>query len=1116
MIEPAKIIVLCFSVFFFFSCKEKTEQTIVKVASDAPLFSKLDPSITGIDFKNTSIETPDRHLGFYDYFYNGSGVAIGDLNNDGLEDIFFAGNDAPNKLYVNQGDFKFKDMSKKAGVISNKWSTGVTMVDINEDGLLDIYVCNSGPYLQDVVLENQLFINNGDFTFTESAKEYGIADSAYSSQSVFFDMDGDGDLDLFVMNHSLFNYGETVQEWEQAMSNHSPEVFKKSCSTLYRNEGNGRFTDITKEAGIFRPGFGLGVAISDFNEDGNLDIYVANDYYIPDFLFFNQGDGTFVENIKSKFSHTSFYSMGCDAADINNDGLVDLMIADMTPSDHYRNKTLMESMNVELFALLTEKRGSVPQFMFNSLNLNRGKGNFSEIAHMSGVAQTDWSWAALLFDLDNDMRKDLLITNGFKRDTKDQDWGRSVKERMAKDGKDFAIYYEELLKANSVPISNYVFQNKGNLSFQNKTKDWGLEEPSFSNGAAYGDLDNDGDMDLVVNNLESLAFVYRNNTSEKGKNHFIQFELTDGITNNQVLNSRIKLYAGGEIQLVEYSFVRGYLSGMQPLAHFGLGETTSVEKAEIIWPDGRITIINNPEIDTKHRVNKSINSGRLVSKEATQGLFFDISSRAKGLTYQHKENPFNDFYTEILLPHMQSTLGPCVAVGDVNGDGLDDFYVGGAKGQAGELYVQSITEGFTLSLQNVFQQDSGYEDLGSVWIDIDSDRDLDLYVTSGGGGDVAEGSDMLQDRLYINQGDGTLRKSNGILPKITSSTSAVEPFDWDGDGDMDLFVGGRTTPGKYPLPPRSYLLENDNGQLKDVTKKLAPDLQELGMITSACWSDINQDGRKDLMVVGEWMGIKAFINKAEGFQDVSESYGLSDTTGWWYSIKSADFDKDGDDDFIVGNLGLNNKFQPRPGKPLHIYSNDFDNNGTLDIVLSKMYKGNLTPVRGKECSTEQMPFLKEKFPMYSGFASSTLEDIYGVENLENALHYEVNSFASIYMENQGNGNFTIKELPIEAQISPIMDMVIWDFNKDGNLDVVIGGNMYNTEVETPAYDAGKGLYLHGLGDGTFLTMPQVADSGIFMPLNTKDLAFIKIGGDQRPGIITANNNSKLQLFAWTR
>lgn len=1106
--------------FFFLSilvgCDNQSIEVTSNVADTAPLLTLLKATDTGIDFINTSKETPGRHFGHYEYFYNGSGVAIGDINNDGLQDLFFTGNDTSNRLYINQGDFSFKDITRTAKLTSTNWSTGVTMVDINLDGFLDIYVCNSGPDGKDSLLANQLYINNGDETFTESAAKYGIADTSYSSQAVFFDMDTDGDLDLLVVNHSDIKYGKGMVGWEQSLSQQTPAVYKKSCNTLYRNEGNNTFTDITKEAGLFRPGFGLGVSVSDFDENGFLDIYITNDYFIPDFLFYNLGNGTFREVIKARASHASFYGMGCDAADFNNDGLVDLSVVDMTPADHFRNKTLMESMDVERFRYLVDNRKMISQYMYNTLNLNRGKGVFSEIAQLSGVAQTDWSWSTLFVDLDNDMNKDLFITNGYKRDVKDNDWRRGYLARKDKDGIDSEIYLEELTKARSIPIPNYGFQNKGNLTFENKTADWGLETPSFSNGVAYGDLDNDGDLDLVVNNLESLAFVYKNNTSEKGNNHFIQFELFNGKTNNSVLNSQIRVYAGGKTQLVEYSFVRGYASAMQPLAHFGLGEIESVEKVEIYWPDGSLTKIENPLIDRKHSIDKSQSQLVSVPKETPQSYFLEAISRAPKITYKHTENNFNDFKDEILLPHQQSTLGPALAVGDVNGDGLDDFYVGGALGQFGEMYIQTLVEGFVPSPQKIFNTDAKFEDTGALFFDADNDGDLDLYVASGGGGEVASNEHLLQDRLYVNDGNGAFTRNVNGLPKITSSTLHISENDWDGDGDLDLFVGGRTTPGKYPVAPQSYLLENENGIFIDKTKELAPALQYAGMVTSSIWSDLDSDGRKDLIVVGEWMGIKAFISTENGFTDKSEALGFKNTTGWWYSIAAGDFDKDGDEDFIVGNVGLNNKFHPSEKKPLHIFSNDFDDNGTLDIVLSKLYHGNLTPVRGKECSTEQMPFLKEKFPSYSSFASSTLVGIYGEEKLNESLHYTATNFASVYLENTGEGKFNVFSLPLEAQLSPINDMVVYDFNKDGNLDVVLGGNMFDTEVETPAYDAGKGLYLQGKGDGTFTPVFEVTKSGIYMPYDVKGLKMIKISKDKIPAILVANNNSTLQLLAWIR
>jgi len=1109
-----KSIISLFLIFLIGSCTK--EKPVVSVDADAPLFSKIPSTETGISFENTSIESPQRNLGLYDYFYNGSGVAIGDLNNDGLADIFFAGNDTSNKLYVNEGDFKFKDISEKAGIVSNNWSTGVVMVDINGDGYLDIYVCNSGPDADNKKLANALYINNGDLTFTESAGKYGIADTSYSSQATFFDMDRDGDLDLFVMNHSLIGFAQSLRKWEEALSEKDSEMREKSCSTLYSNNGNGSFTDITKEAGMYLPGFGLGVAISDFDENGFLDVYVANDYFVPDFLFFNLGGGKFIENIKARASHSSFYGMGCDAADFNNDGLVDLAIVDMTPSDHYRGKTLMNRMNADMFSYLSDGKGFLPQYMFNTLNLNRGKGNFSEIAQLTEIAQTDWSWAVLFVDLDNDSWKDLVITNGFKRDTKDRDWANTLQERFDTEGVSGKVVFDQIQKSKSTPIVNYLYKNLGSLSFADTSKEWGFDEPSFSQGVAYGDLDNDGDLDIVINNLESEAFVYRNNTVEQKKNNYIQFTLIDGQSSARVLHSKIKVTAGGQTQLVEYSFVRGYISTMQPMAHFGLGKVEKVDKVEFIWPDGKISIIENPEINKKHSIDRSkLVSAKPVSKNDLPP-FIDLAPKIKGLTYVHKENDYNDFKVEVLLPQKQSTLGPCLSVGDVNLDGMDDFYVGGAKGQPGQLYFQELENGFVSSFQDAFVNDGAFEDIGSLFLDVDKDGDLDLYVSSGGGGDVSEESYLLQDRLYLNDGEGKFSRSKNTLPKIMASTASVSANDWDNDGDMDLFVGGRTTPGRYPLPPDSFLLQNENGIFKDVTTQLAPDLRKIGMVTSSCWSDVDGDGRKDLIVVGEWMPLTIFLNTTNGFENVSERFGLLGDIGWWYSIDKGDFDNDGDEDFIIGNLGLNNKFHPSEDKPLHIFSNDFDKNGTLDIVLSKEYKGSLAPVRGKDCSTEQMPFLEKKFPLFSDFASSTLADIYGAQNLNEALHYQATNFASMYVENKGNGSFEMKPLPPEAQISPVKDMVVWDFDQDGNLDLVIGGNMYNTEVETPAYDSGKGLFLKGRGDGTFIPILKLEESGIFMPENVKALGLVIVTGQKRPGVLVANNNSSLNLFIWTK
>ncbi len=1103
--------------FFFtlFSCVDSNTETSDLTESDAPVFKLMNPDLTGIKFTNTSVESLERNFGHYDYFYNGGGVGLGDFNNDGLQDVFLAGNDASSKLYQNLGEFKFKDVTLQSGIANHKWATGVTVVDINDDGLLDIYVANSGPNLEDDKLSNQLFVNQGGMKFVEQAALYGIDDSSYSTQGVFFDIDHDSDLDLLVVNHSLFNYGSSPQEWEMALKSSSSDVYKKSCNTLYRNEGNGQFVDITESSGIFRPGFGLGAAVSDLNQDGHLDVYITNDYYVPDFVFYGNGNGSFREDAKSTLGHSSYYAMGCDVADYNNDGLVDLVVADMTPADHFRNKTLMESMNVELYNFLTNKMNFVPQYMFNTLQVNRGGGKFSEVGQMAGISKTDWSWATLLADFDNDSNKDLIVTNGFKRDTKNRDWLEELKARYNNEGKDIAIYYEQLLKADQRPINNYAFKNNGNLGFTNASVAWGFTQPTFSNGAAYGDLDNDGDLDLVINNLESSSFVYQNTTMDKGGSNYIQFELHNNGVRSSILNSKVRLFNQGEEQLVEYTFARGYQSSMQDVAHFGLGRSTGVERVLIQWPDGTETTINNPEINKLHKIDKSQVAATPISQNSNRPLFFDITQQLPQQLPPHSENPFDDFAKEILLPHKYSTMGPAIATADVNGDGVEDIYLGGAKGQPGQIFLQNDQRGLIPNEQAAFLQDAGFEDLGAAFFDANSDGFPDLYVASGGGGDVQKSMALLQDRLYLNDGKGNFRKSSG-LPKIQSSTSAIAALDYDNDGDQDLFVGGRNTPGAYPATPESYLLENNNGIFKNVTASKAPVAQRLGMITDVRWEDLNKDGKADLLLTGEWMGI-VVLQQGEIFEDVSKIYGLNNTQGWWYSLNAGDFDGDGDTDFIAGNIGKNNKFNPSEEKPLHVFLNDFDDNGSLDIVLSKDYKGDLAPIRGKECSTQQMPFLADKYPQYTDFASSTLEDIYGAEKLKDALHLTAKTFSSVYIQNNGPGKaFTIKELPVAAQFGPIQDFVVYDFNKDGKLDIVAGGQIVNAEPETPAYDAGMGLFMYGLGNGEFLPLIDNTTSGLMLNKNCKKLEFIGLSSQNRPALVVANNNQQLQLYAWTK
>lgn len=1080
-------------------------------------FTLLSPDITKINFENHVIEDPNRSIYFFDYFYNGSGVAIGDINNDDLPDIFFTGNDVSNRLYVNKGNLVFEDITEKSGIESNRWSTGVTLVDINNDGWLDIYVCNSGPYLESNATTNELYINNQDNTFSEKAKEYGIADNSRSIQASFFDMDGDGDLDLWVMNHSLRLLGNSYEQWFQAIGKLSSNEYSRECNTLYRNEGNGTFTDVSRVAGIEKIGFGLGLAIRDFDEDGYLDIYIANDYLIPDFMFINNGDGTFTDKIHEKVKHISYYAMGCDASDFNNDGLSDLVVVDMTPADHIRNKTLMNSMDVESFRYLTEYRKFIPQYMFNSLLINNGYGIMSDIALFSGVSQTDWSWAPLLVDIDNDGLKDLVVTNGYRKDTKDNDWRNALTQIKEEKGEAFTAgdFFEHLKKAKINPVPNQVFKNIDGLNFENVTSQWNFDTPSFSNGAAYGDLDNDGDLDFVMNNFDSPAFIYRNNTQENEKQHFIRFKLKEGLSSNSVLHSQIYIYYGDKMQRTDFVCTRGYQSHIESFVHFGLGNREKIDSVVIQWSNGDRSFIINPKIDQVHTIDKIQSTFVKDIKEQVSYSFINNTTLIQP-PFMHKENVFDDFQKEVLLPHRQSMLGPALAVGDVNNDGFEDFYIGGAKDQVGSLYLQTQDGRFNSITYPVFEIDKVYEDVGAIFVDVDGDFDLDLYVASGGGGDFKDNLNLLQDRLYINDGKGNYSSSSGRLPEIESSTKTIASTDVDVDGDMDLFIGGRTKPGEYPLAPNSYLLINEEGIFKDQTQELAPQLSQLGMITDAEWSDIDSDGRIDLMVVGEWMPITVLRNTETGFINITEGIGLENTSAWWASLCKTDIDHDGDDDFVIGNVGLNNKYHPTFEKPLYLYANDFDKNGSLDIVLSKIYNDKKVPVRGKECSSAQMPFISEKFPTYIEFASANLEDIYQKSDLDEASQYVAYNFASVYIENNGEGKFKIRELPVESQLSPINGIIPNDFDNDGILDLILAGNMIQTEVETPAYDAGKGLFLQGLGKGNFKTSLQLRYSGLFLHRDVKDIQLIHLGIEKRPAILVANNNDILELFVYNK
>jgi hypothetical protein len=1100
-----------------FACNSEQQNEYEPAPEDA-LFQLLSPEQTGIHFVNELNDDPNgvRNILSYPHYYNGAGLAIGDVNNDGLPDIFFAANEGPNRLYLNKGNLQFEDVTESSG-INNKgkyWSTGAVMADVNGDGWLDIYVCQAGYSIYENPRHraNLLLINNGDGTFTDRAAEYGVDCTNDGTSAAFFDYDGDGDLDLYVLNES--KYAMVVYE-AVFRDLQDKEKLRAASGKLYRNDG-GKFTDVTEQAGLLRYGFGLGLVVTDINDDGRPDIYVANDYSVPDFMFINNGDGTFTDRIKEKTRQISFFAMGADIADFNNDGFVDIAVVDMAANDHIRDKTLMASMDVQGFWFFVSTLGYQHQYMFNSLQLNNGNGTFSNIAALAGLLRSDWSWASLLADFDNDGLKDYFVTTGYRRYARDNDFRADMARTREQHGGTIPLHLRPDIYARMPEVKdvNFMYRNNGDLTFSEVSNTWGLPHLSYSNGAAYADLDGDGDLDLVINNIDHEAFVYQNLSREKEKGNYLQFAFEGETPATPVYNTKVTLHYGDQLQFQEFHPVRGYASSMEPIVHFGLGEVTNIDRVHIVWQNGQEQVIRDVAVNQRITLKRA-DAGKpgTTSKPSKPELAFrEVDLNKKGAAFRHRENEYDDFAVEVLLPHRQSTLGPKIAVGDVNGDGLDDYYIGGAANQPGALFVQLPNGNFQKTQGQPWEEyDAVSEDMGALFFDADGDGDLDLYVVSGGGGEFPRSSPALQDRLYINNGQGQFVKVNAFGAMQTSG-NVVVAADFDGDGDLDLFVGGAAVPQKYPYAERSYLLRNDGRRFTDVTSELAPGLERPGMVKDAVWADINNDGQPDLILVGEWMPVMIFLNEGGRLRDVSEEYGTAELKGWWYSVAVADLDNNGHLDLVVGNLGLNTKFSASPEKPFNVFSDDFDGNGTNDIVLSKEYKGQLVPSRGRQCSSEQMPFIREKFPTFNDFAHAGLKDILGAERLANALHLQVNTYASTVLMNQG-GRFESRPLPNLAQIAPINRILIDDVNDDGIPDLIIAGNMHEAEVETPRYDAGNGLVLLGKGNGEFRPL-AVHQSGFFAPGNVKDLAILRntAGGERL--ILIANNNAPVQAFSF--
>jgi hypothetical protein len=1088
--------IVCFTVaMLLISCNKERNLYPNEITGYLQL---LAPEKTGIDFNNAIHESETINHFYYSQIYNGAGVAIGDINNDGLPDVFFCGNMVSDRLYLNKGNFKFEDITKSSrAAVNSGWSWGVTMADVNADGYLDIYVSRNGESLNPNDRINQLYINNQDLTFTESAMLYGLADAGFSTQAVFFDMDNDGDLDMYQVNQppdpklfSRFKIPSSQQRFD--------------TDKLYKNE-NGKYKDVSKDVGISNAlAHGLSVNSSDFNNDGWMDLYVANDYDEPDFMYYNNGDGTFRNVINENLKHISKFSMGSDTGDINNDGFIDLMTLDMAAEDHYRSKTNMGSMSSKSFNQLVEW-GKHYQYMFNTLQINSGKGSFYDVGYMAGLAKTDWSWSTLIVDLDNDGQKDILVTNGIKKDFRNNDFLAKAYQKLANGSIDI---FNLSKQAPSSPLSNYIFRNKGGLEFEKVAKEWGFDTPGFSSGVAYGDLDNDGDLDIITNNMDAPAFVYEN----KATGNYLKINFKGSDKNKFGYGAKVTIKHNGKIQIAENTVTRGYLSSVEPGVFFGLGKETKIDQVEIVWADGKITDFHDIKANTT--LTAKYSNAKLVEKEPYKAktLFSPITASELGITFVHKENEFDDFAREILLPYKLSQNGPFSAVADVNGDELDDIFIGGASGQSGILYLQDKNGLFTKSSSQPWEQDAVSEDMECLFLDVDGDNDKDLFVTSGGS-EFKEGSIALQNRIYLNNGHGEFSKDNKALPQIYESSQNVEAADIDADGDLDLFVGTRLIPGKYLQPASSYMLINNNGKFTDLTSQIVPALQNIGMVTDAVFTDVDSDNDLDLIVVGEWMKIVLLENQNGVFIDSSKKWGLDDNTrGLWWSITASDLDNDGDDDYILGNLGRNNKFKASEEHPFKVYAGDFDRNGTNDVLLANFYKEDYVPVRGKECTSQQMPFINEKFKDYNSFAMASMGDILSKEEMENAVKYEISNFESIILINDGH-QLIRKPLAIQAQTSPIKSSLVEDFNNDGFKDIMVAGNHYATEVETIRYDSGIGTVLMGDGKNNFQAMAPTKN-GFYVPYDSRNIELIK--GKNKNYVLITNNNSVPILFAYKK